>query len=149
MTNRSIKHKISPKNILIFSLILLFSCKKSDQINGIWERQNDFFKGMRVEIKSLNDYPNGLIIFSPDSAILGGFVTADVKWKDIRKLNDKNYEFEDLTKSVDDLGKIHETEYSLSRLVFLNDSIITIRGYTKGKEWIGTEQTWKRVSLEK
>jgi hypothetical protein len=131
--------------VLFLGLSLIFlSCHRDDIIIGIWERKEDAFSGMKVEVKKIGDVVNGAIIYSPSYATTSGFMVNDIKWKGIKKIEGKYYEFEDLEKAVDREGNIRTINYDLARLVIEND-IIKIIMYTKGAEIIGTEQIWVKT----
>ena len=134
--------------LLCLSIFLLSSCKNNDKIIGTWERYGDDFAGMRVKVVKEGEHIKGTIIFATDmSKELLGFAEGDVKWKNIKKTTENKYEFEDLGKSPVGLGKF-QPSYDLTNLELVSENEIYTRGFSKGTEWIGTEQKWKRVNDE-
>jgi hypothetical protein len=125
---------------VILSLIS-FSCQREDEILGIWTRKGDDLAGMKVQVIKKGNILNGVIVFSTNYAKSSGFFENDIKWKGIKNIEGNNFEFEDLAKTVDNYGNIIEVYYDQARLIVENDTIY-IRGYTKGREKIGTEQIW-------
>ena len=126
--------------ILSLSLILL-SCQRKDEVIGVWVRQGDLLSGMKVQVIKKGNIINGVIVYTTDYTKSSGFIENDIKWKGIKNVEGNDFEFYDLAKSVNNNGDIIEVYYDRARLIVENN-IIYIRGYTKGRETIGTEQIW-------
>ncbi|MDP1623783.1 MAG: hypothetical protein Q8M08_15765 [Bacteroidales bacterium] len=136
-------------NLILFILIsisLLTSCKKEDKLVGNWERYGDRFEGMKIHVVKEGESFKASIVFVTDSIKLGGFVVGDIKWKNIKKITDNKYEFEDLAKKQSIYTDKFEPSYVLANLEMITDDEIHTRNFSKGLEAIGTEQTWKRAS---
>lgn len=128
--------------ILILSLsLIVLSCQREDEIIGTWVRTGDELSGMKVQVIKQGNILNGVIVYSTNYTKSKGFIENDIKWKGIKNIEGKNFEFEDLAKTVDNYSIIIDVDYSLARLIIENN-IIYIRMYTKGTEQIGTEQIW-------
>ena len=85
------------KPILFLLISFLFlSCNHQDKLIGKWERIGDRFSGMQIIVKNENGSFKAEMIKTTDSII--GFVIGDIKWKNIKKITNDKYEFEDLGK---------------------------------------------------
>jgi hypothetical protein len=133
-------------NISIFLSILLFtSCQKNDKLIGSWERYDDANAGMKVQVLKEGESFKAAITFATDSNKLLGFVEGDIKWKNIKKTTENRYEFEDLYKRGVIFTDKFEPSYALTNLEIISDDEIHTRVFSKGTEWIGTEQKWRRI----
>ena len=133
------------KNLILGIVIsILFSCNSQDRIVGKWERIGDEYQGLRVEVNQIGDKFIGKLIHVTPTAKSYGLVLQDVKWKDIIKINDSVYEFNDLAKGYNYLNYI-TSSYSDYYLTFVSDNVIKMRKDFKGNEPWGTEQLWYRI----
>lgn len=132
------------KKCLLYSLLLtLIGCSSQDPIIGTWERTGDDYKGMRIKIEQNSATINAQLIKRPDNGDTT-FTVGDIKWKDIKKVDDKKYVFGDLSKYDYAYGTLFQNRYEDSYLTIENNELKT-RGFSKGDESIGTEQTWRRI----
>ncbi len=137
------------RNISFIFLFLIFaSCDRNDKLIGTWERHSDAWAGMKVKVVKEGKSFKAVIIHATDSNKLGGFVEGDIKWKNIEKTTEKKYEIESLGKTPVMFTETFEPSYSLANLELVSDNEVYIRKFSKGTEWIGTEQKWKRVIEE-
>jgi hypothetical protein len=100
---------------------------------------------MKIQVLKDGESFKSTIIFTTDSNKLGGFVEGDIKWKNIKNTTKNKYEFEDLYKQGVIFTDKFETSYVLFNLEIISDDEILTRVFSKGTEWIGTEQKWKRI----
>ncbi len=133
--------------ISIFALFLfLSSCaNSSDKIIGKWERIDDDWSGLVIEVKRHGNKLRGEIIQNCTHPLCNRWIIGDVKWKNIKHIKDNEFEFESLAKSAYDDGTITETNYRLYKVELFGDSVLNTQVYAKGNEFIGTKQTYRKV----
>lgn len=132
--------------LILFSILYFSSCQKNDKLIGTWERYGDALAGMKIQVVKEGESFKAAIIYATDSNKLVGFVEGDIKWKNIKNTDENKYEFEDLAKEEVMFTDKFEPSYSLSYLEIISDDEIHTRGFSKGRELVGTEQKWKRVN---
>jgi len=131
--------------LLIFiSALLITSCQKKDKLLGSWERYGDMHTGMKIQVVKEGESFKASITLATDSNKIGGFVKGDIKWKNIKNTTENKYEFEDLRKKQVSLTDF-EPDYVLANLEIVSDDEIHTRVFSKGTEYVGTEQKWKRI----
>jgi len=131
---------------LLSVLLILNSCtNKSDKIIGKWERIDDELSGMTIEVKKYGDELRGEIIQNCKHPACNRWIIGDVKWKNIKHLEDNYFEFESLSKGAYDDGSVILTSYSLHKVELFGDSVLKTQKYAKGREVIGTKQTYRKV----
>jgi len=131
---------------ILFNLLLFTSCNNQDKLVGKWERYGDPLAGMTIEITNIGGSFKAEIIASPDSVQQRGFFVGDIKWRDIKKIEENKYEYVDLKKTAIPYSEPirFQSENGLARLEFENDTIIKTRIFAKGNEAYGAETIWKR-----
>jgi len=141
--------KIIKCAFLITSLILLFAgCNHGDRLIGKWQRFGDRYKGLQINVIKEGESFKAVIIQVTDSSRLDGFVIGDVKWKNIKQTQENKYELEDLSKSPVLFSDKFESSYDLTYLELVNQNELKTRGFSKGLEFVGTEQSWTRIMNE-
>lgn len=128
-------------NILFFS-----SCNHQDKLIGKWERYGDPLAGMTIEVTNVGGSFKAEIVAAPDSIQLSGFYVGDIKWRDIKKIEENKYEYVDLKKTgipYTDPPRF-KSDNGLARLELVGDTIVKTRIFAKGNEDFGAETTWKR-----
>ena len=133
---------------VVLSVLFFSSCQNNDKIIGTWERYGDVLEGMRIKVVKEGEHLKGTIIYSTDFSKERGFAEGDVKWKNIKKMTDAKYEYEDLKKTRVPYSDLFEPSYGLSNLELVSENEIYTRVFSKGTEYVGTEQKWKRVKDE-
>ena len=113
---------------------------------GKWERFGDPLAGMTIEITNIGGSFKAEIITSPDNVLERGFFAGDIKWRDIKKIDDNKYEYVDLKKTAIPYSDPirFQSDNGLARLEFESDTIIKTRIFAKGNENYGAETIWRR-----
>lgn len=140
------------------TLFLLYSCTYPPQgLEGKWERFGDESKATQLEVTCKNDTCRGILLKIEGGLEEAGFVKGDIKWDKITKINDKEYEGNDLLQLVNTNGEVEKKQYLPMKILFVSDDIlymhseaetetnegdITDAGYKKEKK---PEQKWKRI----
>ena len=132
-------------SISSFFLILSSCVNESDKIIGKWERTDDEFSGMVIEVKRHGNELRGEIIQNCTHPYCNRWIIGDVKWKNIKYIEENEFEFESLSKIASDNGIITETSYNLYKLELFGDSILKTQAYSKGSEFIGTKQSFRKI----
>ena len=136
------------RNFLTIILLLLFSCTAvNDPLVGKWRRFGDVFEGMEIDIVKQETGFIATLSVVPDHPEASGFVIGDRKWRDIRKVSKRAYEYEDLGKRRNkSSGRITSTSYSeTSLLISENGDTLHTRDFVKSNQPIGFIQKWIRV----
>ncbi len=131
--------------LTVLTLILItvtFGCQNRNPLEGEWERYGDDFAGMRILIENHDGSFKAEIIQINDR--IEGFEVGDIKWKNIKQINENQYEFEDLGKDVIAKG-VYKGSYDPCRLELISNMEIRTRLFSKGTEIIGTETKWRRI----
>ncbi len=118
---------------------------QQDRLVGKWERFGDPYEGLQVDVRKVDDKYVGELVHTTDTAIYFGLELQDVKWKDLRKVNDTVYEFEDLRKRHIS-GKIY-LQYTDAYLRFISNDTVLITHKGMGDEMFGSKQTWVKTAL--
>ena len=138
--------QIASLALVLFNLFLFTSCNKQDKLVGKWERYGDPLAGMTIEITNIGGSFKAEVIASPDSVQQRGFFVGDIKWRNIKRIEENKYEYVDLKKTPIPYSEPirFQSDNGLARLEFKNDTIVKTRIFAKGNEDFGAETIWKR-----
>jgi hypothetical protein len=136
---------IKPISLILLSIFIFQSCHQPDRLIGKWERISDRHKGMQILVKNEGVSFKAEIIATTDSNVLSGFVVGDIKWKDIKKISENKYEFQDLGKISIIFSDKFGSEYVMARLEIITDTLLQTRLFAKANEVTGTESKWKKI----
>ena len=137
---------ITSITITLICILICSSCNHQDKLIGKWERFGDPLAGMTIEITNIGGSFKAEIITSPDNVLERGFFAGDIKWRDIKKIDDNKYEYVDLKKTAIPYSDPirFQSDNGLARLEFESDTIIKTRIFAKGNENYGAETIWRR-----
>ena len=124
---------------LIFLIILITSCSdnnlsQNDKFFGTWTRVGDNYSRMKILIKNENNKSVGRIIFLPTLAQKNGFVFNDVKWKNIKKINNNKYSLLNLDVTVNTFGDRVIEEYNKCFVYFISTKKIKLEFKNNNKK---------------
>jgi hypothetical protein len=96
------------KLFISFLLFIFISgCTSKDPILGTWERYGDQLKGMRIKVTQNSSTINAEVIKLPDNGNII-FTIGDIKWKDVKKVDNGKYIFGDLFKYQESYGTLFQ-----------------------------------------
>ncbi|MCK5823373.1 MAG: hypothetical protein KAG95_05175 [Bacteroidales bacterium] len=116
---------------LIFIIILITSCNdnnlaKNDKLFGAWTRVGDNYARMKISVKKENNNYSGRIIFLPTLVQKNGFVFNDLKWKNIKKINNNKYSLSNLDVTVNTFGDRVVEKYNKCFIYFISRNEIKL-----------------------
>ncbi|RLD61258.1 MAG: hypothetical protein DRJ01_08235 [Bacteroidetes bacterium] len=124
---------------LIFLIILITSCSdnnlsQNDKFFGTWTRVGDNYARMKISVEKKDDNCVGKIIFLPTLAQKNGFVFNDVKWKNIKKINNNKYSLLNLDVTVNTFGDRVIEEYNKCFVYFISTKKIKLEFKNNNKK---------------
>lgn len=131
---------------LISFAILLTGCINApkDPLVGQWQRiePDTIYNNLIVNVEALDDGYRAVIIEMSPEMEAAGYHIGDTKWKNVNKLKEGLYEYEDLGK----LFATKETQwYDMNlNMDMKNPDVINMTSVANTGE-IGSNQQWKRV----
>ena len=131
----------------VFLFILIISCSdnnlsQNDKLFGTWTRVGDNYARMRISVKKKNNNCAGKIIFLPTLAQKNGFVFNDVKWKNIKKINNNKYSLSNLDITVNTFGDRVIEEYNKCFIYFMSANKIKLEFKNNNKRmqyWVKSQ----------
>ena len=118
---------------------------KEEPLVGKWQRYGDAGEGTVIKVAPVGEsYVGQIVSVGGDLADIG-FQKQDMKWRNIKRVDEQYYQGEDLLKAVYESGEVAYTRYDSVYLRLINDDILQVSGFAKGAESVGTHQTWKKM----
>jgi len=116
---------------LLLIIILVTSCNdnnisKNDKLFGTWTRVGDNYSRMKILVKNENNNCVGKIVFLPTIAQKNGFVFNELKWKNIKKINNNKYSLSNLDVTVNTFGDRVIEKYNKCFIYFMSKNEIKL-----------------------
>jgi hypothetical protein len=140
----------------VVAILLVFAACKTgaaapyEGFLGKWERQGDEAVGDIVEITAKSpETAYGSLIHVSEFSKTFGFKKGDVKWKLVRKINDRTYEIDNLNAEITtdmQSGAVRSSRklYSRFRLVIISSNELRLTSLDETTGRIGNVQRWIR-----